>query len=185
MGLVAGVLMVADGESAWSLLLAPPMFAVIGAATLGVVVGLIWMMSVGRVTYVVTPTHLLGYRGRWKREEVELARVESIEFDEDIEWTDLVFTGWLGYTSPIPALVVHLDGNVDRWDPSNSAVIFFPRILLCGERQRRALVDLEREIAAARADVGSTTVPPPPTRLIALERLGRRRFGRSNVAPEQ
>lgn len=110
-GLVAGVLMVADGESAWSLLLAPPMFAVIGAATLGVVVGLIWMMSVGRVTYVVTPTHLLGYRGRWKREEVELARVESIELDEDIEWTDLVFTGWLGYTSPIPALVVHLDGK--------------------------------------------------------------------------
>lgn len=77
-------------------------------------------------------------------------RIDGISFDEQATWASLVFEGWFGYSSPIPALQVTLTVTADRWDLSNRAVVSLPRILLSGTRQSQALDDLTAAIGDAR-----------------------------------
>lgn len=141
-GLVVGVGMTLDGESKWSLLFAPLTLAAGGAATLGCFMALMWWLFPGQVTYAVRDGFLVARRGRRIRKRIAVERIAVIEFDENIDGTDLALTGWFGYTSPIPRLVVTLTATPDRWDATNSATEFLPRILISGERQRRALREL-------------------------------------------
>jgi len=145
-GIVVGVGMALDGETKWSLLLAPLTVAAGGAVTLGFVLALTWWAFPGRVTYEVSDGFLVARRGRWVRKRIAVDRIAEIEFDEDIDASDLALTGWFGYTSPIPGLVVTLTVTPDRWDVTNAAAVFLPRILISGERQERALRDLRRAL---------------------------------------
>jgi len=70
-----------------------------------------------------------------------------MEFDQEIRWSTLVFSGWFGWESPIPSLTVTLTPTKDRWDPSSPAVVELPRILVCGVRQMEAMVLLRRALA--------------------------------------
>ena len=145
-GLVVGVGMTLDGETRWSLLLGPVALAAWGAGTLGCFMALIWLMFPGRVTYAVVDGYLVARRGRWLRKRIAVERIAEIEFDEEIDGSDLAVTGWFGYTSPIPGLVVTLTVTTDRWDVSNAASESFPPILISGERQRSALRELRQAL---------------------------------------
>lgn len=141
-GLVVGVGMTLDGESPVFILAAPLGMGIIGGATLGSLVALSWWLFPGRVTYAVADGLLTARRGNSVRKQIPVERIAEIEFDQQIKWTDLVFSGWFGYLSPIPAICVTLTPTKDRWDPSNSASVGFPSILIAGERQRQALSQL-------------------------------------------
>lgn len=141
-GLVVGVGMTLDGESLLFILAAPLGMGIIGGATLGSLVALSWWLFPGRVTYAVADGLLTARRGNSVRKQIPVERIAEIEFDQQIKWTDLVLSGWFGYLSPIPAICVTLTPTKDRWDPSNSASVGFPSILMAGERQRKALSQL-------------------------------------------
>lgn len=145
-GVIVGVGMTLDGETKWSLLLAPLTFAAGGAGTLGCFMALTWWAFPGQVTYIVADGFLVARRGSWVRQRIAVDRIAEMEFDEDIDGIDLALTGWFGYTSPIPGLVVTLTVTPDRWDVTNSAAVFLPRILISGERQQRALRDLRAAV---------------------------------------
>ena len=145
-GLVVGVGMTLDGETKWSLLLGPLTLAAGGAATLGCFMALIWWIFPGQVTYAVVDGYLVARRGRRLRKRIAVERIAEIEFDEDIDGSDLALTGWFGYTSPIPGLVVTLTVTSDRWDVTNAATEFLPRILISGERQRGAIRELRQAL---------------------------------------
>lgn len=113
---------------------------------MGCFVALTWWAFPGQVTYTVADGFLVARRGRRVRKRIAVERIAEVEFDEDIDASDLIFTGWFGYTSPIPGLVVTLTATPDRWDVTNAAAVFLPRILLSGERQERALDDLRQAL---------------------------------------
>jgi hypothetical protein len=141
-GLVVAVGMTLDGESPWFILAAPLGMGIIGGATLGSLVALSWWLVPGRVTYAVADGLLTARHGNGVRKQVPVERIAEIEFDRQIKWTDLVLSGWFSYVSPIPAIWVTLTPTKDRWDPSNSATVGFPSILIAGKRQRQALSQL-------------------------------------------
>jgi len=141
-GLVVGVGMTLDGESPLFMLAAPLGMGIIGGAALGSLVALSWWLFPGRVTYAVADGLLTARRGNWVRKAIPVERIAEIEFDQQIKWTDLVLSGWFSYVSPIPAIWVTLTPTKDKWDPSNSATVGFPSILIAGERQRQALSQL-------------------------------------------
>ena len=145
-GLVVGVGLTLDGETKWSLLLGPLTLAPGSAGTLGCVIALTWWIFPGQVTYAVADGYLVARRGRWLRKRIAVERIGQLAFDEDIDGSDLAFTGWFGYTSPIPRLVVTLTVTSDRWDVTNAATEFLPRILISGERQRTALRELRQAL---------------------------------------
>lgn len=98
--------------------------------------------------YTIEKDFLTAYRGRWERKRIPLERVARVDFDQQVEPLELVLTGWFGWVSPIPALVVTLTPTPNRWDPSNSAQVPLPRILIAGDRQRRALNELRSAIGS-------------------------------------
>ena len=152
-GVAVGVGMTLDGEPKWFLLAAPAGLAGFGAVTLGVLVALMWWAFPGRVTYTVADGFLTARRGNWTRKRIPIDRVAEIEFDQQIEWSDLVFSGWFGWISPIPMLLVTMTATTDRWDPSNGAVEPLPRILVSGAGQVEAL----RQLREAGLAPGSWT----------------------------
>lgn len=145
-GLIVGIGMTVEGETAWSVLLGPVTFAAAGAATLGTLFAVLWWIFPGRVTYDVSNGYLTARRGSWVRKQIPVDRIAEIEFDEDIDASDLVLTGWFSHTSPLPCLVVTLTVTPDRWEVTNAAAVFLPRILLSGERQHQALRDLRQAL---------------------------------------
>lgn len=149
-GLVIGAFMVLDGEPWWSILAAPPLLALLSAATFGTGITLAWWLAPGRVSYAVNGGSLIASRGSRTVKSIPVDRISGVAFDEQITWRSLVFEGWLGYLSPIPALKVTLTPTVDRWDPSNGAVIVLPRILLSGARQAQGLEDLRSAVPGAQ-----------------------------------
>lgn len=153
-GLIVGIGMTVEGETAWSVLLAPVTFAGASAATLGTLSALLWWVFPGHVTYEVSDGYLTARRGSWVRKRIPVDRIAEIEFDEDIDASDLVFTGWFGYTSPIPGLVVTLNVTPDRWEVTNAAAVFLPRILISGRRQRQALGDLRQALGVREGSHG-------------------------------
>lgn len=152
LGTVIGVGMSLDGETKWSILFAPPLFAALGACTLGAVVAISWWLFPGRVTYSVGEGCLTAKRGKWVRRRVPLARISKIDFNEDVEPVDLIFTGWFGFTSAMPQLLITLNSTEGRWDPSNGAVEHFPRILLAGRAQARALHRLRQSAGLGQTE---------------------------------
>ncbi len=80
------------------------------------------------------------------RKQIPLERIAQVEFDEHITWSDLVFTGWLGWGSPIPSLLVRLRPTKDSWDPSSSAIESLPSVLIAGACQQRALLELRQAL---------------------------------------
>lgn len=150
LGLVIGALMVLDGEPWWSILAAPPLLGTLSAATFGTGITLAWWLAPGRVSYAVNDGSLIASRGSRTVKSIPVGRISGVAFDEQITWRSLVFEGWFGYLSPIPALEVTLTPTADRWDPSNGAVVVLPRILLSGARQAQALEDLHAAITEAQ-----------------------------------
>ena len=146
LGAVVGVGMALDGESTWSLLAAPAVLAAVASATVGAVVALIWWLIPGRVIYTVADGFLTARRGAQARKRIPIDRVADLRFDQQIAWADLVFTGWFGFVSPIPKLLVTMTPTSNRWDPSNASVEQLPRILLSGPRQQEALLQLREAV---------------------------------------
>ncbi|WP_205621049.1 hypothetical protein, partial [Intrasporangium chromatireducens] len=146
LGIVIGIGMAVAGETPWSILLSPFAVGLLLGITLGPVVALNWYLLPGRVTYQVTDASLTAWRGGWRRKEIQVGRIADIHFDEQITWKDLVFSGWFGYSSPIPRLWVTLTATQDRWDPSNSAAENLPSILIAAERQRQAMLELRQAL---------------------------------------
>jgi len=145
-GLAVGVLMAVEGESPWFILGGPLALGLLCGVTLGTAVSVSWYLVPGRVTYRVADGSLTAWRGGSIRKQVPLERIAEVDFDEHITWSDLVFTGWLGWGSPIPSLLVRLTSTKDRWDPSNSAIESLPSVLIAGTRQRRALLELRQAL---------------------------------------
>jgi hypothetical protein len=146
MGLVIGIAMTFSGESPWSILGAPVALGVLGGLTLGSALAASWWLIPGRVSITLVDGFLMARRGQWLRKQVPVERIADIQFDQRVGWRDLVFRGWFGYESAIPTLLVTLTATTDRWDPSNSTTVWFPRMLIAGEQQRRAISDLRRAL---------------------------------------
>lgn len=148
-GLIVGVGMTLDGETKWSLLAGPAALAGLSASTLGLLLAITWWLLPGHVTYAVVDGFLTAHRGTRTRRRIAVERIANIDFDQHVAWTDLVFSGWFGYVSPLPALLVTMGATPNRWDPDNGAVIALPRILLCGVRQATAQAELQAALAAS------------------------------------
>lgn len=146
-GVVIGGFMWADGLEWWNVLAMPAFLAVAAASTLGAVQALIWLGWSGTVTYRIEGDALSAYRGARRRRSVPLARVAELDFDLHATPWSLVMSGWWGYLTPLPRLLVTLNSTDDRWDPSNGAAEHFPAILLAGTDLESALADLRRRLA--------------------------------------
>jgi hypothetical protein len=147
LGLILGVGMTLDGQSPWFIPGLPVALGVLCAATLGSAAALTWYLLPGRVTYAFDDGFLVARRGNWTRKRVPAERIAGLEFDQKVAWTDLMFTGWFGYVSPIPALSVRLTQTSDRWNPTNGAVEHFPALLIAGRRQEEALRQLRQALS--------------------------------------
>lgn len=128
-----------------------------GAATLGPFLALTWWLLPGPVTYSVADGFLTARRGNWLRKRLPLDRIAGLDFDAEVHWSDLIFSGWFTWDSAIPSLSVTMTSTANRWDPSNSAVEELPCILLSGEHQRRAL----RELREALGQLPTEPAPGP------------------------
>lgn len=148
-GLVVGVGMLFDGSPWWSLFAAPPVFAGAGALSLGLLTAASWWLVPGRVTYSVAGGRLLAHRGKWRRSDIPLDRIESVRFDCDLTWRDLVFSGWFGYDTPMPRLCVTLTTTPNRWDPTSGSTELLPTILLAGKSQEDALSQLRQALPSS------------------------------------
>lgn len=146
LGLAMGIAMLLDGEPKWFLLAVPFGLAGFAGFTLGSLVALMWWLFPGRVTYTVADGFLTARRGNWIRKRIPIDRVAEIGFDEQVEWSHLVFSGWFDWVSPIPALFVTMTATPDRWDPTNGAVEELPRILVSGSRQVEAFRELREAL---------------------------------------
>lgn len=145
-GLVVGVLMWLDGEAWWSALSAPVLFAGGTAATFGLLQALVWWLWSGAVSFRVEGGCLSAYRGRRLRRSVPLDRVSDLDFDDDATEASLMLSGWFGWDTPLPSLLVTLNATDDRWDPSNGVTESFPAILLAGEGLTAALAELRAHV---------------------------------------
>jgi len=143
LGLVLGVGFAVEGKATmWvAILLVPLGLALVCGATLGSVSAVSWSLLPGRMTYSLEDGLLTARRGQWIRKQVPVERIADLDFDQQIEWTHLVFFGWVR-ASPIPSLRLTLTATADKWDPSNSASIGLPSILISGRRQRQAVLEL-------------------------------------------